>query len=181
MKLIAHLLCIIACLPTIAASLEDRLSQIQAVEGVEVATIVMDSEGKAPALTDLPGFPGWRVAKIAYLIIDNDAARDNTIAVVIDPDGNALWSQQTPAILAEVPEREGPIGTESEIIAAIEQDQSVTALKYSIDFDIKGADVLIVIDVDGKAVEQHYRVYKRNGAFVVKAYDAVEPKVKAAR
>ncbi len=172
MKLIVNLLCLIACLPTLAATLEDRLAQIAAVDNVQVASIVLDADGKSPELRDMPGFPGWRIAKIAYLLVTDDAVEDNTVAVVIDPDGNALWSQREPAILAEAPVSVGNIGTESEIIAEIERTQSVKALKYSIDFDGKGADVLIVIEASGKAIERHYRVYQENDAFVVKPYEA---------
>lgn len=172
MKVIAHLLCIIACLPTIAATLEDRLAQIQAVEGVQAASIIMDAETKAPALSDMPGFPGWRIATIAYLIIDNDSVQDNSVSIAIDPDGNTLWSQRAPAILNVVPEREGPISTDEEIITAIESDQNITALKYNIEYDIKGADVLVVVEISGKVLEQYYRVYKSDGTFAVKRYDS---------
>jgi hypothetical protein len=174
--IIVHLLCLIACIPTLAATLEDRREQIANVEGVEAATIILDRSTKQPELKEVPGFPEWKTASIAYLVVSGETVTDNTVAVVIRPDGEALWYQRVPSILIPTVERQGPIGTEEEIISQIEQSQTIKALKYDISFDAQGADVVVAVDVSGKVVTRHFRVYKVDDQYIVKPYDSIETK-----
>lgn len=187
MKTIAlSLICLLACIPVIAQTKgepktpEQLRQSIDAVEGVDLAIIVSDEKGN-PIEKPHPLFEGWKVAQIAYLYVKDGVVTDNAISVWIDPGGHAFWQSRPPSILDPVVERALPMGTEDEIISAIEQSQDIKALKYEISFDAKGADVAVAIDVSGKVVTKNFRAYKVDDEYVIKPYDIAESKELSAR
>ena len=172
---IAHLLCLIACLPVLADTLEQRLSEIQQAPGVAVAEITTDAQGK-PQLRPMPGFDGWQMAEIRYLAVVDDAIQDNAIAVIVDPDGNALWHRNPPSPVTRARQAAKPIpvGTDTEIRDAINAAQNVAlADKISIERGETSADVRGYIEVNGKLQPVHYYVAKnpKTGEWTVKTYD----------
>lgn len=172
---IVHLLCVIACIPAVAASLEDRVAEIAAAPGVAVASIVTDAQGRAE-IKPMPGFDGWRTAEIRYLAITDNAVEDNTIAVIIDPDGSALWHRRLPEPLVQARRAAQPqtVGTDAEIRAAINTAMGVTlADKIGIERGETSADVTGYVETAGKLLPVHYYVARniKTGEWIVKPYD----------
>lgn len=183
MKLIAHLLCIFACLPTLAATLEDRRAEIANAPGVLTAIIQTDAKGdpitqpvaalKTPdGVIDL--FPGYVVARISYLYEDaaSQSIMDNTVAVIQETaTGETSWQTRPPLVLA-VDTKPEPIDEAAAIIAAIQTTQSVKVVKYAITYHDGYADVDAAIDSAGKLRDASYYVANDDkGDLIVKPYD----------
>ena len=171
----AHLLCLLACLPVLAATLEDRKDEIAAAPGVVRADIATDAQGRA-ILEPMPGFEGYQIAQIRYLVVTNDVAEDNAVSLIVDPDGAAVWHRRVPTPLTIARQAAKPlaVGTDEEIRAAINTAQSVTlADKISIERGETSADVRGYIETDGKLQPVHYYVAKniKTGEWIVKPYD----------
>lgn len=173
--LIVHLLCLIACLPALAATLEDRKAELEAAPGVVTAEYTTDDRGKV-VLEPMPGFDGYQIATIRYLTITDDVLEDNAVAVIVDPDGSAVWHRRlpTPLTVARAAARPLPVGTDAEIRAAINDAQGVAlADKIVIERGETSADVRGYIEAGGKLQPVHYYVAKnpKTGEWIVKPYD----------
>jgi len=176
-----YLILILACLPAMADTLEDRRAEIAAAPGVLTAIIQSDAQGEpltAPvaALKTPEGvidlFPGYVVARISYLYQDGDVIADNTVAVIQNTSTlETSWQTRPPLVLA-VDTKPEPIDEVAPIISAIETTQSVKIVKYSIAYYDGYADVDAAIESAGKLRDARYYVGTDDkGALVVKPYD----------
>lgn len=172
---IAHLLCLIACLPALAATLEDRKDELEDAPGVVRADIATDAQGRA-ILEPMPGFDGYQIAQIRYLTVVEDVAEDNAVALIVDADGNAVWHRRVPTPLTIARQAAKPltVGTDEDIRTAINTAQNVTlAAKLSIERADTSADVRGYVETGGKLIPVHYYVAKniKTGTWIVKPYD----------
>lgn len=183
MKMIAHLLCLIACLPALATTLEERRQEIANAPGVLTAIIQSDAQGEpltAPvaALKTPDGvidlFPGYVVARISYLYEDeaSQSILDNTVAVIQNTATlETSWQTRPPLVLA-VDTKPEPIDEAAAIIAAIQTTQSVKVVKYTITYYDGYADVDAAIESAGKLRDARYYVGNDDkGDLIVKPYD----------
>lgn len=173
--LIVHLLCLIACIPVLAATLQDRVEELAAAPGVAVADIVSDAQGK-PVLKPMPGFPQYHTAEVRYLYVADGVLEDNAVSLIVTPDDDALWHRRIPSPLEQARRSAQPqtVGTDEEIRTAINTAQNVTlADKLSIERQETSADVRGYIEVSGKLQPVHYYVAKniKTGTWIVKPYD----------
>lgn len=179
-----HLLCLIACLPTVAATLAELVSDLDRAEGVIYAAATQDenSQNGDPKLTAMPGFPQYSIAEVKYLYMANGVIEDNAVAVILTPDGDALWHRRVPSPLerARQAARPLPIGTDEEIRSVINEAQGVSlADKIIIERGETSADVRGYIEVEGKLQPVHYYVAKnpKTGEWTVKPYE-IDPATK---
>lgn len=182
MKLIAHLLCLVASLPVFAATLEDRRQEIQNAPDVITAVIQADKEGtpltqpvsalRMPDGSVIDLFPGYVVARITYLYKSGDSIIDNTVAVVQNIATLETFWQTSPPIALTIQAKPEPIDEVAPIILAIETSQSVKVVKYSIAYHDGYADVDAAIETNGKLRDAKYYVANDGkGDLVVKPYD----------
>jgi len=183
MKPMIYLLVLaLACLPVLAQeapkTLEALRAELASGEGVKVAIIQTDENGetiKVPRVNvggvPMKGTEGYEIALITYIHESGNVSHDNTVAVALDPDGNATWKDRVPSVIAPRQEAPKTAGLEDDIVAAIETSQNVKLLKWSIQHDSGGADVDAAIEVDGKIISVRYRAYQDREAWVIKPYD----------
>lgn len=173
--LIMNLLCVIACLPALAATLQGRVDELAAAPGVAVAEIVADDQAK-PVVKPMPGFPQYGTVEVRYLYVSDGVVEDNVVALILTPDDQALWHRRVPAPLEQARRASAPptVGTDEEIRNAINQAQSVTlADKLSIERGESSADVHGYVESNGKLLPVHYYVARdtKTGSWIVKPYD----------
>lgn len=78
-----------------AATVAQRIAELDAVAGVSDVSEVPNSREAHPV------FPGWEIARIAYLQTDaaTGVIADNAVEVWIDAQGACYWARRRPAVL----------------------------------------------------------------------------------
>lgn len=91
------ILALLICLPAsvYAATVAERIAELDAVAGVSDVSEVPNSREAHPV------FPGWEIARIAYLQTNaaTGVIADNAVEVWIDSQGACYWARRRPAVL----------------------------------------------------------------------------------